>query len=280
MKQFKSLCITQGKYDQMIDRFGGIDIFVDKLSKHDVVVLSHVGAVNDSVLPNACGCVDQKLDAVPLIISKLKKINPDIEIFGYVSGTADAPSGCGYGDGHEYADNGWQPEDGININFIEWVKLWNNSGITGIMIDLVAPQYMSETTRNNIYSYCRLKGYKIMPNSTYPAMANCEFAATGLGYGDYCLVEAFCYGAGSSTLTGTNNAISKINSMRHAGFKMAAVCTREWSQNVGDTVNPNTWRNLNAMSLMNNFAESGDCYQYDRADLGIISKEIPGPAIV
>lgn len=291
---FKKLCISQGRYDLMAERYGSLDAVAERFAAADVLALSHSASINHDgdVTPTPCGCVDRGEPLLPELLSKIRALNPDIEIFGYVSGTADAPHGCGYGtreekqaDGtikvlsNEYAVTGWLPPFGVCNNFMHWGKKWNGFGVTGLIIDLVAPQYMSSAVRDSIYAWCRLKGYKIMPNSTYPAQGNVAFASVGLGVGDYLLVEAFRYGDGNDTLAGTNAAMAEINVRRGQGFKMAAACTMKWSTQVGQTVNPADWPNANAVSMIENFGQDGDAYQYDRADLGIICRTIPSPAI-
>lgn len=270
---FKRMIVSQGSYSQIAAFYGSEDIAAAKYADCDVICLSHAGTWNVN------GCLDTADPILPSLLTKIRAINPNIEIFGYVSGTADAPTGCGYGPGNEYAQTGWMPAGGICTQFINWTSLWDTFNVNGIIIDLVAPQYMSAAVRNNVYSWCRYKNYKIMANSTYPSTANCAFAADGLGAGDYLLIEGFCYGLGNSTLAGTNSALVEVNSRRSQGFSMAALCSMPWSTAAGQTVSPSDVENLNAVSLMTNFGVHGDAYQYDRADLGIVCKTIPLPAI-
>lgn len=265
----------------MAQHYGSLDAMAERFATADVLALSHSASINNdgNVTPTPCGCVDRGEPLLPELLAKVRALNPGIEVFGYVSATADAPSGCGYGPGNEFAQNGWMPAGGVCNNFMYWGKKWDDFGVTGLILDLVAPQYLSPAVRNSVYSWCRLKGYKIMANSTYPARANVAFAAVGLGAGDYLLVEGFCYGLGDSTLASTNAALAQVNSMRGQGFSMAALCSEGWSSAVGQTVNPAGFKNANAVSLMQNFGRTGDAYQYDRADLGIVCLTVPAPAI-
>lgn len=267
------MIISQGRYTDIAEFYGSVDAAAVRYAAADVVAFSHADDWG------ANGCIDTGDPILPELIAKIREINPSVEIFGYVSGTADAPSGCGYGPGHEYAQTGWMPANGICSKFIEWSAQWDSFGVDGYLIDLTAPQYMSAAVRDSVYSWCRYKGKRIMANSTYPSAHNVMFAAAGLQGGDYLLIEAFCYGLGDSTLAGTNAALAQANALRGAGFSVAALCTESWSSAVGVEVDPSSVKNQNAKSLMINFGSAGDAYQYDNADLGIVCRTIPAPAI-
>lgn len=265
-----NLCICQGDYAAIAASMGGVSEMAQHLAQFDVVALSHISTENDTTFPNACGCVDTAYADMPQLIAEIKAANPSTKIFGYASGTADAPTGCGYGPGNTYDDNGWTPPGGIASNFMHWVGRWDGLGIDGILIDLVAPQYLAPGTRDSIYSWCRYKGYKIMANTTYPDAVNLDFAAVGLGSGDFLLIEGWVYGGGVSTLAGTNSAIYAMNALRSQGVNMAALCSKGW----GAAFDNSDVENANGTSMFGSFGWSGDVYQYCSSDLGIVNKRL------
>jgi hypothetical protein len=284
--RLNSLCIIQGRWDYIINYYGGLEQVAQRIAAHKYWSLTHGFSLNDGVFPKPCGCNDLGQPAVPELISRVKEINPGIKIFAYVSGTADAPSGCGYGAGNEYSENKWV-KNGINgdldkglRNFRFWADKWDAfDHIDGFMIDLVASQWISESIRDRIYMYCRHKGKSIMANSTWPSKENVAFAAEGLISGDFVLCEGFRYALGYDTLAGSNDAMAEMNRRRYTGVKLAALCTMPWSTTPGQTVNPADWPNANAVSLMQNFGAEDDLYQYDRGNLGINTFAIPLPAV-
>lgn len=96
------LLITQGLYQDYEGGDGSTDINLEDMAaamaEYSVVVLSHVADYD------VTGCVDAKYDYIVRLIRTIRNINPRVKIFGYIEGTASAPSGCGYAAGHTYAD--------------------------------------------------------------------------------------------------------------------------------------------------------------------------------
>lgn len=274
------LLISQGLYQSYQNGDGitdsNLETMAAKMAVYGVVVLSHVADYNST------GCVDAKYPFISRLIRTIRAINPAVKIFGYIEGTASAPSGCGYAPGSTYLDTGWTVP--TPTKEIARMQMWNNipgARPDGIFIDLVADVYMASAHRDNIYSAIKGLGFAIMSNSTYPSTANVAFACNSrfFGAGDYCLTEGFSVGLGASTAAGTADALVEIAKWRHKGIRYAALTTEAWAAAQNQTTNPASANNTTAKGLFTSNYFRGDVYQYDTGDLGIVTKIVQDPGI-
>lgn len=277
----KRMLITQGLYQQYQDGPGtddsNLELMAQKMAAYNTVVLSHVADYN-----NAAGCMDAKYDYITRLIRTIRAINPTVKIFGYIEGTASAPSGCGYTNGNRYIDNGWTTPTAAKE--IERIKMWYDlpgARPDGIFIDLVSNVYMAASHRDNIYSAIKGYGFTIMSNTTYPSYLNVRFANESVffGAGDYCLVEGFSTSAGVPVLSDTNLALAEMALWRPKGIRFAALCSEAIASARNQTTNPGSVTNINAVSLFNSNYFRGDVYQYDTADLALVTKIVQDPGI-
>jgi hypothetical protein len=215
------LAIYQGK----IESLGSLDQVARHLARFDVVVLSHVATMCDGTRcprnwkGRAGNCLDVAYQedgvtaSMGTLIQRIRSYNEEVQIYGYVSATADSPQ-C-------YSEGKFVVKDcaGTCINFIQWVDEWRRlenespaARVDGIFIDLVAPAYITAATRDNIISYVKLRRKKVMLNITSPSPENLRFAANSpylpSGAGDYIFFEGFHSSKGSDASAGTRHAVN------------------------------------------------------------------------
>lgn len=277
----KRMLISQGLYQQYQDGPGtddsNLEEMAQRMAAYNIVVLSHVADYN-----NAAGCMDAKYDYITRLIRTIRAINPTVKIFGYIEGTASAPSGCGYTNGNRYVDNGWTTPTAAKE--IERIQMWNHlpgAKPDGIFIDLVSNVYMAASHRDNIYSAIKGLGFTIMSNTTYPSYLNVRFANESVffGAGDYCLIEGFSTSAGIPVLSDTNLAMAEMALWRPKGIRFAGLCSEAIATARNQETDPGSVTNLNAVSLFNSNYFRGDVYQYDTADLALVTKIVQDPGI-
>lgn len=277
----KRLLIAQGAYQlyngSNNNDDSNLEGLANNMAQFGVVCLSHIDTHNLN------GCVDTRYNYITRLIRAIRNVNPQTKIYGYVTGTADAPEGCGYANNTTQGDTGW----GNNLTtapvFLSRVQNWYNlpARPDGILIDLVAPEYLTAALRDNIYQACKLYGFGIMVNTTYPSYLNVDFACSSqyIGHGDYCLIEGFRWSSGNNTEADTNNALVNFAAYRVKGLRLAALCTEAWASNRNDVVDQNNTHNSDGTTMFNLTYQRGDIYHYDTSDLGIVTQIVQTPGI-
>ncbi len=222
------ILVFQGDLDPWIDTVG-LTAVVNDFAQADILVLSHPADldVGGSEWPNlaygarGCGDFDNRASLID-VLDGVEALNPDVLVFGYVAGTADAPD-VTTGSGTVTADCGNSVNNiipspttteftacpqGMCLNFVRWVQEWITTSddlhtyIDGIFIDYVSEQHMNATIRDNLYSYVKGLGLRVMMNSLVPGspslgyVPNYEFAADSayLDDDDYVMVEGYYTG--------------------------------------------------------------------------------------
>ena len=184
------MLVYQGDYGSL----GGLASVASRMARFDVIVLSHASDRGPG-RANTGGCLDTRFAPLPDLIRLVRRINPEVLVFGYISATADAPigSGCGLGPGARYGERPWQCPERVCRNSMSWVDDWLDldAEVDGIFVDLVAASFISAETRDSIFSYIRSSGLQIMANTTIPSASNVAFAASSryLAEGDFLMIE-------------------------------------------------------------------------------------------
>lgn len=200
------------------------------------------------------------------LIRDVKRVNPDTQIFGYVSAAIDVPYTDAYGNPH--AQLTWYKAGGY-ANFSFWLNLWlRDPGIEidGFFLDHYASSFIDTIVRDSVSSLVRLTGKKMMVNITFASAATVLFATECpyLTAGDYLCLEGFWVDNGVSSASGTNDAIAELakHKNRQLYFAVVAEEAGSWAVN-GPVVNGST-NDVNARSLFNGYKRPGWCYSYDR----------------
>ena len=254
------------------------------MAQFDIVVLSHASDRGPG-RANTGGCLDTRFAPLPDLIRLVRRINPEIQIFGYISATADAPigSGCGLRPGARYSERPWQCPERVCRNSMSWVNDWLglDAEIDGIFVDLVAAAFISAETRDNIFGYIRSSGLQIMANTTTPSAANIAFAASSPIWprDDFLMIEGFFLTEGRRNADPTLAAVSQILPFRGRGILLAALATEAWATQPGRTVSCRSARAREAVDFFSEFYEPGDVFQYATADLGLSSRILPRPCL-
>ncbi len=274
------LLVYQGDYGSL----GGLAAVASRMARFDVVVLSHASDRGPG-RANTGGCLDTRFAPLPDLIRLVRRINPEVQVFGYISATADAPigSGCGLGPGARYAERPWQCPERVCRNSMSWVDDWLDldAEVDGIFVDLVAAGFISAETRDNIFSYIRSSGLQIMANTTIPSAANIAFAASSpyLAEGDFLMIEGFFLTEGRRNADPTLAAVSQILPFRGRGLLLAALATEAWATQPGRTVLCRSARAREAVNFFSAVYQPGDVFQYATADLGLSSRILPRPCL-
>jgi hypothetical protein len=273
---------------------GDVDAVAAKLAKYKTIVLSHVEVVPNTqatnpgrvltvdAWTNPSACLDGRYDDMPLLIEKIRAINPSIEIFGYVSSGADAPvaNNCG----NITTTPVWTCPNGSCSNFIKWANEWKKieyknpkAKIDGIFIDLVSPYYISTLDRDNEFAYVKALNYKIAVNAPI-ADYNMRFAgeSPSMGAGDLFVVEGWYRGMGKDTFqSGAESAMQEgqkfFNSKQ---IRTAVLVTEDYSPPTYN-IDCNSSMIKTAHSLFKKYFMTGFLFNYQTADLGITNKQIP-----
>jgi len=274
------LLVYQGDYGSL----GDLRSVARRMAQFDVVVLSHASDRGPG-RANTGGCLDTRFAPLPDLIRLVRRINPEIQIFGYVSATADAPidSGCGLRPGARYSERPWQCPERVCRNSMSWVNDWLglDAEIDGIFVDLVAAAFISAETRDNIFGYIRSSGLQIMANTTTPSAANIAFAAGSpyLAEDDFLMIEGFFLTEGRRNADPTLAAVSQILPFRGRGILLAALATEAGATQPGRTVLCRSARAREAVDFFSEFYELGDVFQYATSDLGLSSRILPRPCL-
>jgi hypothetical protein len=274
------LLVYQGDYG----RLGKLASVARGMAQFDVIVLSHASERGPS-RENTGGCVDTPFKPLPDLIRLVRRINPAIQVFGYISATADAPTGseCGLKPGARYVEQPWECPEGVCRNAISWVDDWLDldEEIDGIFVDLAAPGFISAATRDNIFSYISSNDLRIMANTTTPSAANIAFAGGSryLAVGDFLMIEGFFFAKGNSNVEQTLEAVRELWSLRGKGVLLAALATEAWATHPGRTISCRSERAQGAVEFFFDIYAPGDVFEYTSADLGVSSRTLPRPCL-
>lgn len=154
------------------------------------------------------------------LIREIKRINPNAEVWGYVSAASDCP----------YWDAGGNPQVGFrplsmaiaggNLNNVSFlVQQWTKGGldIDGIFFDHAEATFIDATVLDNAISVCTNAGLPVAHNITFPGATQVQFI-TKSGQarpGHMWVVEGFARDGGVDTTTQTNAMLTEI--ARHRG---------------------------------------------------------------
>lgn len=262
-------------YQGPIEALGtSVESIASKFKGASVVVLSHVAYINDN-LPNPTMCEDVRYPEISKLVGLIKS-ETGAKVFGYVPSTADAPysSDCG-----NNLKGPWTPPNGICSNFIQWVDFWlMGTMVDGIMIDLVGPEWITPSTRDDVFSYVKSFGVSIMANCPEVGL-NVQFACESsyFGKGDYVLVEGFCYANGQYRLPDGIDCQLVLKPYRAKGINLAALTTEAWATEQGQEISY-SWPNYQyALEVFKDYYHPGDVMQYTTADLGTVSETFQFP---
>ena len=257
---YGSLFIYQGDYSNL----GSTKEISELVAGHDVAVFTHGFTLSEEDWVNG-HCLDVAYDSLANIIQQVRDLNPDIEIFGYVTATADHPLGC------------WpQPsvqletcEDGICTDFIFWTNKWLSMEyanpevqIDGIFVDLVNEVLISPLVRDNCFSYVKLANKRLFVNALSDS-AGVAFAleSTHLDSNDMLLVEGYQQIAGHENLQTV--AIERL--VAGASTRWSAIVSETYGADI-DCSNE-TFRN--AIGRFDSLG--GTSITYQATDLGTIT---------
>jgi hypothetical protein len=257
---YGSLFIYQGDYSNL----GSTKEISELVAGHDVAVFTHGFTLSEEDWVNG-HCLDVAYDSLANIIQQVRDLNPDIEIFGYVTATADHPLGC------------WpQPsvqletcEDGICTDFIFWTNKWLSMEyanpevqIDGIFVDLVNEVLISPLVRDNCFSYVKLANKRLFVNALSDS-AGVAFAleSTHLDSNDMLLVEGYQRIAGYENLqTSTIERLISASSVRWSAIV---------SETYGADIDCSNETFRNAIGRFDSLG--GTSITYQAADLGTIT---------
>ena len=273
------LLVYQGDYGSL----GDLRSVARRMAQFDVVVLSHASDRGPG-RANTGGCLDTRFAPLPDLIRLVRRINPEIQIFGYVPATADAPidSGCGLRPGARYSERPWQCPERVCRNSMSWVNDWLglDAEIDGIFVDLVARPYLGRDQGQH------LRLYPVERSSDHgkhhdPSAANIAFAAGSpyLAEDDFLMIEGFFLTEGRRNADPTLAAVSQILPFRGRGILLAALATEAGATQPGQTVLCRSARAREAVDFFSEFYEPGDVFQYATADLGLSSRILPRPCL-
>ena len=212
------LFIFQGAYDSL----GTVDEIAMLAARHDYVVLTHGFYLDGSKWVNG-KCLDVNYSKMLELLVTLRKNNPDVKIFVYVSATADHPNGCWPQPSITMADC----PNGNCQDFKTWTNLWldlekqNDSiVIDGIFIDLVHPALIGASVRDSVFSYVKSKGKLIMANALSDTIGlSFAVASPMLTHDDFVLIEGYYWIAGwPNTQTEGMNTILDRSRVRWAAI--------------------------------------------------------------
>lgn len=247
--------ITQANYNL----FGTPEQIAQAWKGYDVVCVSHV---RTAAPPN--GCNDFRYVGMTELITRLRVLNPDQLIFGYVPATADAPVGSGCGYQIPYAEQPWEAPDGVAHKFMEWADLWVTEGVDGIFIDLFASHFISPLMRNNVLSYVRYLKMLAMVNITWPTVANVAWALESpfFSRGDFVLFEGFLVADGVDTEAASVEAMAELR--KRPDLHAAPLITTKGLLPVTDA------QRRNLLHRAETLIRPGDAVALDQSNLGTL----------
>jgi hypothetical protein len=258
----RRLVIYQGAYQSL----GATpEAVADALGQAATFVLSHVETVDFGN-----GCLDVAYPGgMGRLIAAIRKRNPPpAAIYGYVAGTADAPSGTACGQAPAAAN--WSCPPSGCPHFGDWVGRWQRLGDDrpdGIFVDTVGPGWMSPSVRDSLASTVTSHGFRLMVN-TPVVLENVQFATAAAAMANQALlVEGWCIAEQTDRLAACE-AISAFLVTLTRNITRHALVTEAWGANVSNC------NSLNARAASKPFwAAAGprDCWQYSGADLGIVT---------
>lgn len=247
------LFIYQGAYDSL----GTVNEIAQLVARHDYVVFTHGFYLDGSTWVNG-KCLDVNYSKMPELLVNVRKYNPSIKIFVYVSATADDPNN---GSVKMSECPGGNCQD-----FKTWTNLWldlekkNDSiKIDGIFIDLVHPTIIGESVRDSIFSYVKSRGKLIMANACSDTSGVRFTAASSfLKPVDFLIIEGYSVIAGYPNMQTApmNVQLNKIN------LHWAALVTEP--NNSFLTCNSENMANAYNMFILN----GGSAFAYQSSDLG------------
>ncbi|MGE0260740.1 MAG: hypothetical protein AB7H71_01330 [Alphaproteobacteria bacterium] len=272
------MLVYQGDYGSL----GNLASVARGMARFDIIVLSHASD-RGPTRKNTGNCVDTRFEPLSDLIRLVRRFNPEVQVFGYISATADAPigSGCGLVPGTRYSERPWECPQDVCRNSMSWVDDWLDldEEVDGIFVDLAAPTFISAGTRDNIFSYIRSQGLRIMANTTTPSAANVAFAGSSryIGEGDFLMIEGFFFTGGNANLAQTLEAASRLRPLRGKGVLLAALATEAWATEPGPGLSCRLARAQEAADFFADLYEPGDVFEYTSADLGVSSRALPRP---
>jgi hypothetical protein len=154
------------------------------------------------------------------LIREIKRINPNAEVWGYVSAASDTP----------YWDIGGNPQVGYrpltmalaggNLNNVAFlVQQWIKGGldIDGIFFDHAEATFIDATVLDNAISICTAFGLPVAHNITAPGAAQVQFITKSgqVRPGHMWVVEGAYRDGGIDTLAATNAMLAEI--AKHRG---------------------------------------------------------------
>lgn len=243
-----------------------------EMARHDVAVMTHAYDARNGAEHWVNGnCVDYTDEILIESIQIARSINPDLEIYGYISATADNV-------------NCYAPEappqlscpDGICIDVINWVNRWidveHESGeyIDGIFVDLFGTQFIGPVVRDNVLSYIHLMGKKAMLNSMFGGV-EILFALNSPYFDekrDSILFEGFYVANGQYYgLNAVNNGMLAEIFLNPEGIRWAAISTEKGGADY-------SCDSQNAVAAYNLFKEYGGwAFSYQSSDLGLVNDD-------
>ncbi len=251
------LFVFQGAYDSL----GTVDEIAALAARHDYVVLTHGFYLDGSKWVNG-KCLDVNYSKMLELLVTLRKNNPAVKIFVYVSATADHPNGCWPQPSIKMADC----PNGNCQDFKTWTNLWldlektNDSiVIDGIFIDLVHPALIGASVRDSVFSYVKSKGKLIMANVLSDTIGlSFAVASPMLTHDDFVLIEGYYWIAGwPNTQTERMNTILDSSRVRWAAIA---------SEYYNTDLSCNSENRILAYKMF--LEHDGSAFAYQSADIG------------
>lgn len=201
------------------------------------------------------------------LIKRVRELNPDIEIYGYVTAAADAP----------YWDSGGNPQTQLtsavagampNASFMIAQWLLDGLEIDGIFADHFNPTFIDATVRNNFVSLINAYGVRLAPNITAASAANLLFTTESqyLQPGSMLVLEGFYRDNGTDSSTGTTALVAEL--AKHRGRDIRLFAANEEASTT--TVTPGSANDLAGKAVFDAMKRPGDAYQYSRTSYDII----------
>ncbi|WP_461535470.1 hypothetical protein [Spongorhabdus nitratireducens] len=257
----KRLAVYQGDYTKL----GNVSAVARAFAVADVIVLTHVSSINFGN-----GCFDALYPHMNQLIAKIRQLNPNAMIFGYVSSTADAPEDtfCG----QKPASSNWECPEGICQNTIKWINNW--AQLThkpdGIFFDLVARDHISATVRDSIFSYALINNFALLPNTSIK-LDSVQFAyESPYLTNQYVFIEGFCYWAGNIAISECEQITEFIAANRDRNIAKVVLVTEDYMQ-YPEGINCNWPNAVLASRFYWQTVSDRDAYHYDTHDLGTLS---------
>jgi len=246
------------------------------LARYDTISISQIHAFKPSEWVQG-DCQVGEYAHMKDLVRRIRLMHTSIEIFGYVASTADAPAGtqCGYGT----ASNKWSCKNGVCSDFVNWTEKWfaldgPGTNIDGVMIDLMSNVYISSVVRDNIVSYVKGRGKRVMMNTPIGA-ENVTFGgnAAGLAANDYLFIEGFMYGLGSYLGQTSIAAQAAYEAVRaRVPVRLAVLASEGYGAGISCTA-PNVFTAYR--QFLGSWRQGAAVFAYQSGDLGLINKVAP-----